>query len=254
MYDQNPLAAVHKTCSWAQPDVTTTKPRPVGTFPVPVAVQTVPTAIFSRPSGSLTPPSGYLAMWDLNQWGSQDRSYVQLQFTKLPMTSALLPANEPQPGPSAGSFNLSSTPLIRLLRVMMSHTCPRHRQTPVLPVESPSGRMNVKTDCLQKQRTRYGLENGRLGFIETLHKQQWSLQHCLRPPPTPHPPPPPSSYMSRTPFSNIPQWTQWFQRKWNIYTVEPQWLEHLWDHGNSFETWVVRATESHGTSSGSKQR
>ena len=28
-----------------------------------------------------------------------------------------------------------------------------------------------------------------------------------------------------------------------ISTVEPQWLEHLWDHGNSFETWVVRATE-----------
>ena len=27
------------------------------------------------------------------------------------------------------------------------------------------------------------------------------------------------------------------------YTVEPQWLEHLWDRGNSFETWVVRATE-----------
>ena len=26
-------------------------------------------------------------------------------------------------------------------------------------------------------------------------------------------------------------------------TVKPQWLEHLWDHGNSFETWVVRATE-----------
>ena len=26
-------------------------------------------------------------------------------------------------------------------------------------------------------------------------------------------------------------------------TVEPQWLKHLWDHGNSFETWVVRATE-----------
>ena len=38
-----------------------------------------------------------------------------------------------------------------------------------------------------------------------------------------------------------------------IYTVEPQWLEHLWDHGNSFETWVVRATEvNHGPSSGSK--
>ena len=27
------------------------------------------------------------------------------------------------------------------------------------------------------------------------------------------------------------------------YTVEPQWLEHLWDHGNLFETWVVRAIE-----------
>ena len=26
-------------------------------------------------------------------------------------------------------------------------------------------------------------------------------------------------------------------------TVKPQWLEHLWDHGNSFETWIVRATE-----------
>ena len=39
----------------------------------------------------------------------------------------------------------------------------------------------------------------------------------------------------------------------NRHTVEPQWLEHLRDHGNSFETWVVRATEGiHGTSSGSK--
>ena len=28
-----------------------------------------------------------------------------------------------------------------------------------------------------------------------------------------------------------------------LCTVEPQWLEHLWDHGNVFETWVVRATE-----------
>ena len=38
-----------------------------------------------------------------------------------------------------------------------------------------------------------------------------------------------------------------------LYTVEPQWLEHLWDHGYLFETWVVRATEvNHGTSSGSE--
>ena len=29
----------------------------------------------------------------------------------------------------------------------------------------------------------------------------------------------------------------------NNNTAEPQWLENLWDHGNSFETWVVRATE-----------
>ena len=28
-----------------------------------------------------------------------------------------------------------------------------------------------------------------------------------------------------------------------MVTVEPQWLEHLWDHGKLFETWVVRATE-----------
>ena len=26
-------------------------------------------------------------------------------------------------------------------------------------------------------------------------------------------------------------------------TVELQWLEHFWDHGNLFETWVVRTTE-----------
>ena len=28
------------------------------------------------------------------------------------------------------------------------------------------------------------------------------------------------------------------------YIVKLQWLEHLWDHGNLFEIWVVRATES----------
>ena len=28
-----------------------------------------------------------------------------------------------------------------------------------------------KKDCLWKHRTHYGLENGNLGFIETLHKQ-----------------------------------------------------------------------------------
>ena len=27
------------------------------------------------------------------------------------------------------------------------------------------------------------------------------------------------------------------------YTVELQWLEHHWDHGNLFEIWVVRATK-----------
>ena len=36
-------------------------------------------------------------------------------------------------------------------------------------------------DSLWTQRTHYGLESGRHGFIETLHKQEWSLQHCLRP-------------------------------------------------------------------------
>ena len=28
-----------------------------------------------------------------------------------------------------------------------------------------------------------------------------------------------------------------------ISLVELQWLEHVWDHGNLFETWVVRASE-----------
>ena len=38
-------------------------------------------------------------------------------------------------------------------------------------------------------------------------------------------------------------------RGWELFdhplyiTVEPQWLEHLWDHRNSFETWVVWATK-----------
>ena len=27
------------------------------------------------------------------------------------------------------------------------------------------------------------------------------------------------------------------------HTVELQCLEHLWDHGNLFKTWIVRATE-----------
>ena len=27
------------------------------------------------------------------------------------------------------------------------------------------------------------------------------------------------------------------------YTVKLQWLEHFWDHGNLFETWVVRTIE-----------
>ena len=28
-----------------------------------------------------------------------------------------------------------------------------------------------------------------------------------------------------------------------VHTVELQWLEHLWDHENKFETGVVRANE-----------
>ena len=27
-----------------------------------------------------------------------------------------------------------------------------------------------------------------------------------------------------------------------IDTIVPRWLEHLWDHGNLFEIWVVQAT------------
>ena len=32
----------------------------------------------------------------------------------------------------------------------------------------------------------------------------------------------------------------------NIYTVELQWLEHLWNHENMFETGVVRANAKYG--------
>ena len=34
----------------------------------------------------------------------------------------------------------------------------------------------------------------------------------------------------------------WFLEK-KRYTVELQWLEHLWNHENKFETGVVRANE-----------
>ena len=59
-----------------------------------------------------------------------------------------------------------------------------------------------------------------------------------------------------SPFTKHAETTAQVQNLGDIseeYTVEPQWLEHLWDYGNSFETWVLRATEGdHGTSSGSK--
>ena len=39
--------------------------------------------------------------------------------------------------------------------------------------------------------------------------------------------------------------------KMNIATVEPQWLEHLWNHENMFETGIVRANEfTHRAKSG----
>ena len=34
-----------------------------------------------------------------------------------------------------------------------------------------------------------------------------------------------------------------FHQKVNIYTVELQWFEHLWNHENMFEIWVIRANE-----------
>ena len=37
--------------------------------------------------------------------------------------------------------------------------------------EAKEKRKKRQKDCLWKQRTHYGLENGSLGFIETLHKQ-----------------------------------------------------------------------------------
>ena len=45
------------------------------------------------------------------------------------------------------------------------------------------------------------------------------------------------------------RWRSVIQHKWHCFegfeyvTVELQWLEHLWDHGNLSETGVVRANE-----------
>ena len=38
----------------------------------------------------------------------------------------------------------------------------------------------------------------------------------------------------------------------SVYTVVLQWLEHLWDHENMFQTGVVRATVNHSALSGGK--
>ena len=35
----------------------------------------------------------------------------------------------------------------------------------------------------------------------------------------------------------------WFLIIAFLFTVEPQWLEHLWDHENLFEAGAVRANE-----------
>ena len=41
-------------------------------------------------------------------------------------------------------------------------------------------------------------------------------------------------------------WTRHLlQQVSGCYTVEPQWLEHLWDHGNLFEILIVRTTEGY---------
>ena len=34
-----------------------------------------------------------------------------------------------------------------------------------------------------------------------------------------------------------------YSRVVNVFTVEPQWLKHFWDHVHLFEIWVVRTTE-----------
>ena len=48
--------------------------------------------------------------------------------------------------------------------------------------------------------------------------------------------------VSQLPFYGYPDYNGLIVIQLPI-TVEPQWLEHLWDHGNSLETRVVLATE-----------
>ena len=46
------------------------------------------------------------------------------------------------------------------------------------------------------------------------------------------------------PISNLMQITRKLIKKINAsYTVELQWLEHLWNHENMFETGIVRGNE-----------
>ena len=43
---------------------------------------------------------------------------------------------------------------------------------------------------------------------------------------------------------NIPDNDTWILLSISfLHTVEPQWLEHSWDHENVLEIWIVQATE-----------
>ena len=54
----------------------------------------------------------------------------------------------------------------------------------------------------------------------------------------------PSLYMSRTPFSNIPQWAQWSQRKWNIIYTKSQislYINHVWQGFLFIPLWIAQS-------------
>ena len=50
---------------------------------------------------------------------------------------------------------------------------------------------------------------------------------------------PSSVYMSRTPFSNIPHWAQWSQRKWNIICTMMMYRETLYRRHTAHWFWLL---------------
>ena len=54
------------------------------------------------------------------------------------------------------------------------------------------------------------------------------------------------NFFQRYPLIQLHNYYMYIHR--NVNTVEPQWLEHIWDHGNLFQIWKDRTAEGRRTS------